>query len=298
VFGRYSDRGQQVILAAQDEAKRLRFGYVSTEHLLLALLQDPESVAVRALLRLGVSLPALRDTLEEFMGHGTIPVVGQPQYTPRGKRVIMELALEAARRLGHAYVGTEHLLLGLVDEGECVAARKLGELGINRARLEPEIRILLDGTAPPPVAPPHDPPIPTYVVRGGAVLLDAKGRPLVVRRRGRSGSWHLPRALVEVHESSHGAAVRAVRMTAGITARCGRLLWAVEERGGRGRALTLYFWVEPEAGAAATPGEGWEIAYEPRGSASPQVSLPAGFWEVLGGALGGYDPWQGPPDLP
>ncbi len=146
MFGRYSDRAQRVILLAQEEARRLNYSYVSTEHLLLGLLREEGGVAARALKNLGIDLEQVRSEIEKSLGRGTSPPTGEPQYTPRGKKVIMELALEEARALGHSYVGTEHLLLGLIREGECTAARLLENMGADLERVRREVMKLV-GTA-------------------------------------------------------------------------------------------------------------------------------------------------------
>ena len=153
MFGRYSDRAQRVILLAQEEARRLNFGYVSTEHLLLGLLREEGGVAARALKNLGIDLEQVRAEIEKSLGRGTSPPTGEPQYTPRGKKVIMELALEEARNLGHSYVGTEHLLLGLIREGECTAARLLENMGADLERVRREVIKLLGSSAVQPSQP-------------------------------------------------------------------------------------------------------------------------------------------------
>ena len=153
MFGRYSDRAQRVILLAQEEARRLNFAYVSTEHLLLGLLREDSGVAARALKNLNIDLEQVRAEIEKSLGRGTQPPSGEPQYTPRGKRVIMDLALDEARNLGHSYVGTEHLLLGLIREGECTAARLLENMGADLERVRREVIKLLGS----PTAPPSQP---------------------------------------------------------------------------------------------------------------------------------------------
>ncbi len=134
--GRFTERAQKVLILANDEAKDLNHNYVGTEHILLGLMQENEGVAAQALHNLGVQYDDIRSRIESLVGVGTMPtdVIG---YTPRAKRVL-ELSFVEARRIGHNYVGTEHILLGLLREGEGVAARVLMEMGIdlNRAREE------------------------------------------------------------------------------------------------------------------------------------------------------------------
>lgn len=143
MFGRYSDRAQRVIILAQDEARRLNYNYVGTEHLLLGLIREGQGIAAKALQNLGIDLDQVRGEIEKTLGRGTAPPSGDVQFTPRGKKVIMELAIDEARNLGHSYVGTEHLLLGLIREGECAAARLLENMGADLERVRREVTKLL-----------------------------------------------------------------------------------------------------------------------------------------------------------
>ncbi len=153
MFGRYSERVQRVIILAQDEARRLGTNYVGTEHLLLALLREGTGIAAQALQSLGIDLQAARGEIEQAVGRGTAPADGEVQFTPRGKKVIMELAIDEARRLGHAYVGTEHLLLGLIREGASAAGRLLEAKGADLERVRHEVQRLLASPGPAPEAP-------------------------------------------------------------------------------------------------------------------------------------------------
>ncbi|MFO7246679.1 MAG: Clp protease N-terminal domain-containing protein, partial [Bacillota bacterium] len=118
MFGRYSERAQRVIVLAQEEARRLNYNYVGTEHLLLGLIREGTGIAAKALQSLGINLEQVRAEIEKVIGRGNAPMSGDIGYTPRAKKVVMELAPEEARLLGHNYVGTEHILLGLIREGE------------------------------------------------------------------------------------------------------------------------------------------------------------------------------------
>ncbi|MGA3058508.1 MAG: Clp protease N-terminal domain-containing protein, partial [Candidatus Limnocylindrales bacterium] len=120
-FDKFSDGARKVLTLAQDEAQRFDHNYIGTEHLLLALIREEEGVAAQILVSLGVELPKVRTAVEFIIGRGDRPTRGEVGLTPGAKRVI-ELAIDEARRLGHRYIGTEHLLLGLVREGEGVAA--------------------------------------------------------------------------------------------------------------------------------------------------------------------------------
>ncbi|RKN65165.1 ATP-dependent protease ATP-binding subunit ClpC [Paenibacillus ginsengarvi] len=134
MFGRFTERAQKVLALAQEEAVRLGHNNIGTEHILLGLIREGESIAAKALIALGLSLEKIQDEVESLIGRGQ----EQPSniaYTPRAKKVI-ELSMDEARKLGHTYVGTEHILLGLIREGEGVAARVLNNLGVslNKAR--------------------------------------------------------------------------------------------------------------------------------------------------------------------
>ena len=127
-FDKFTDRARKVLTLAQDEAQRFNHNYIGTEHLLLGLVREGEGVAARVLENMNVELPKVRTAVEFIIGRGDRPVVGEVGLTPRAKRVI-ELAIDEARRLGHNYIGTEHLLLGLVREGEGIAAGVLESPG-------------------------------------------------------------------------------------------------------------------------------------------------------------------------
>ena len=127
-FDKFTDRARKVLTLAQDEAQRFNHNYIGTEHLLLGLVREGEGVAARVLENMNVELAKVRTAVEFIIGRGDRPVVGEVGLTPRAKRVI-ELAIDEARRLGHNYIGTEHLLLGLVREGEGIAAGVLESLG-------------------------------------------------------------------------------------------------------------------------------------------------------------------------
>jgi len=137
-FDRFTKRARRVLTRAQEEARNLNHRYIGTEHLLLGLVGEEGSVAVRVLHELGIETDQVRQSVERMVGRGTRPFYTQPTLTPRTKRVI-ELSVEEARRLGHHYIGTEHLLLGLVREGEGVAVDVLRQLGATPEKLEERI---------------------------------------------------------------------------------------------------------------------------------------------------------------
>jgi ATP-dependent Clp protease ATP-binding subunit ClpC len=137
-FDKFTDRARKVLTLAQDEAQRFNHNYLGTEHLLLGLVREGEGVAARVLENMNVELSKVRTAVEFIIGRGDRPVVGEVGLTPRAKRVI-ELAIDEARRLGHNYIGTEHLLLGLVREGEGIAAGVLESLGVNLDKVRHQV---------------------------------------------------------------------------------------------------------------------------------------------------------------
>ncbi|MFC1911544.1 ATP-dependent Clp protease ATP-binding subunit [Chloroflexota bacterium] len=136
-FEKFSERARRVLTIAQEEAQQLNHSYIGTEHILLGLVREDEGVAAKVLTNLGVSLSKVRSAVEFISGRGEKPNTGETGLTPRAKKII-ELAIDEARQLGHSYIGTEHLLLGLLREGEGVAAGVLDSLGVtlDRARTE------------------------------------------------------------------------------------------------------------------------------------------------------------------
>jgi ATP-dependent Clp protease ATP-binding subunit ClpC len=140
--GKFTERAQKVIAYAQEEARRLNHNVVGTEHLLLGLIREGEGVAARALINLGIDATKVRNQVEMMIGVGPFAIQGPIGYTPRAKRV-MELAMDESRKLGHNYVGTEHILLGLIREGEGVAAQVLTNLGISLDKAQSEVLNLL-----------------------------------------------------------------------------------------------------------------------------------------------------------
>src|SRR5512135_2841710 len=128
MFERFTDQARRVVVLAQEEARRLDHNYIGTEHILLGLLRDGEGVAVEALDGLGISLDETRAKVEEIIGRGSDQASGHIPFTPRAKKVL-ELSLREALELGTDYIGTEHILLGLIREGQGVAAQVLVDLG-------------------------------------------------------------------------------------------------------------------------------------------------------------------------
>jgi len=146
-FDKFTERARRVLTLAQEEALRFNHNYIGTEHLLLGLVREGEGVAAKVLANLGVELNKVRSTVEFIIGRGDRGVVGEIGLTPRAKKVI-ELAVDEARRLGHHYIGTEHILLGLVREGEGIAAGVLESLGVSLDKVRAEVTRILSQSMP------------------------------------------------------------------------------------------------------------------------------------------------------
>ncbi len=144
MFERFTDRARRVIVLAQDEAKMLNHNYIGTEHILLGLIHEGEGVAAKALESMDISLEAVREQVEEMIGHGQTAPTAHIPFTPRAKKVL-ELSLREALQMNHSYIGTEHILLGLVREGEGVAAQVLIKLGAEQNRVRNTVLQLLSG---------------------------------------------------------------------------------------------------------------------------------------------------------
>ena len=137
-FDKFTERARKVLTLAQEEAQRFNHNYIGTEHILLGLVREQEGVAARVLSNLGIELPKVRSAVEFIIGRGDRIVMGEIGLTPRAKKVI-ELAVDEARRLNHHYIGTEHLLLGLVREGEGIAAGVLESLGVSLEKVRTQV---------------------------------------------------------------------------------------------------------------------------------------------------------------
>ncbi len=180
MFDRFTDRARRVIVLAQDEARMLNHNYIGTEHLLLGLIHEGEGVAAKALESLGISLEAVREQVEEIIGQGQQAPTGHIPFTPRAKKVL-EFSMREALQINHPYIGTEHILLGLIREGEGVAAQVLIKLGADLNRVRNQVLQLLSGyqgkeaaTAGAPEAGPAS---------SAATILDQFGRNLTQAAR-------------------------------------------------------------------------------------------------------------------
>src|SRR5699024_361016 len=141
MFGRFTERAQKVLALSQEEATRLGHNNIGTEHILLGLIREGEGIAAKALQSLGLEIEKIQEEVEELIGVGQEPLQ-TIHYTPRAKKVV-ELSQDEARKLGHSYVGTEHILLGLIREGEGVAAKALQSLGLEIEKIQEEVEELI-----------------------------------------------------------------------------------------------------------------------------------------------------------
>ena len=180
MFDRFTDRARRVIVLAQDEARMLNHNYIGTEHILLGLIHEGEGVAAKALEALGISLEAVREQVEEIIGQGQQAPTGHIPFTPRAKKVL-ELSMREALQINHPYIGTEHILLGLIREGEGVAAQVLIKLGADLNRVRNQVLQLLSGFQGKEAATAGAPE--TGPQQQGSSILDQFGRNLTQAAR-------------------------------------------------------------------------------------------------------------------
>jgi ATP-dependent Clp protease ATP-binding subunit ClpC len=152
MFERFTDRARRIVVLAQEEARRLDHNYIGTEHILLGLIREGDGIAARALESFEISLDAARQQVEELIGRGQQAPSGHIPFTPRAKKVL-ELSLRESLQLGYSYIGTEHILLGLIREGDGVAAQVLVRRGADLNRVRQEVIELL-------ATPPDEEPEP------------------------------------------------------------------------------------------------------------------------------------------
>jgi ATP-dependent Clp protease ATP-binding subunit ClpA len=184
-FDKFTERARKVLSLAQEEAQRFQHNYIGTEHLLLGLVREGEGVAARVLTNLGIELDRVRSAVEFIIGRGDRIVLGEIGLTPRAKKVI-ELAVDEARRLGHHYIGTEHILLALVREGEGIAAGVLQSLGVNLEKVRTETIRTLSGigttTASTAETASDAPPVRHFPTYEGYMLTEHAGSVLSYAR--------------------------------------------------------------------------------------------------------------------
>ncbi len=183
MFERFTDRARRVVVLAQEEAKMLNHNYIGTEHILLGLIHEGEGVAAKALESLGISLDAVREQVQDIIGQGQQQPTGHIPFTPRAKKVL-ELSLREALQLGHNYIGTEHILLGLIREGEGVAAQVLVKLGADLNKVRQQVIQLLSGyQGKEPAAVSGAAHEGQQAAQGGSAVLDQFGRNLTQAAR-------------------------------------------------------------------------------------------------------------------
>ena len=175
MFERYTDRARRVVVLAQEEARRLDHNYIGTEHILLGLIHEGDGIAAKALVSLEINLDVVRQQVEEIIGQGQQAPSGHIPFTPRAKKVL-ELSRREAEQFGHDYIGTEHVLLGLIREGNGVAAQVLIRLGADPNRVRKQVIQLISGQQQPP-QPGRRPP------REGAIITELQARLLAVEGR-------------------------------------------------------------------------------------------------------------------
>ncbi len=216
MFERFTDRARRVVVLAQEEARMLNHNYIGTEHILLGLIHEGEGVAAKALESLGISLEAVRQQVEEIIGQGQQAPSGHIPFTPRAKKVL-ELSLREALQLGHNYIGTEHILLGLIREGDGVAAQVLVKLGADLNRVRQQVIQLLHGYQG---KEPASAGTSAESAPSTSLVLDQFGRNLTAgRARGQARPGHRPRegnrardaGAVPPHQEQPGAGGRARR---------------------------------------------------------------------------------------
>ncbi len=295
MFGRYSERAQRVIVRAQDEARRLGHAQVTTTHLLQGLLRETQGIAAKAVAELGAGAAGLPAEVERVLGRGGAPLTEEIQFTPVAKRVMMERAIEEARGLGHAYVGTEHLLLGLLREADDPAARLLQAAGVALEPARVLVKRLLGSPMQAQVTPSKQTPrpaLPHALLRCVGVVLDEQLRVLLVRPDRDAAHWSLPGGAPRAGEAGREAAARHLRDQAGAEATCVDLLWVVERLAdapeGTLRRLDFVF----AAGLRGTvPPDRDRRGYFAGDDVPPGVDLPPGFWEAVHAGFGAHDRW-------
>jgi hypothetical protein len=267
VFERFTDRARRVLVLAQEEARLLNHSFIGTEHILLGLIHEGEGVAAKALEQLGISLDKVRSKVQETIGlSGTAPT-GSPPFTPRAKKVL-ELSLREALQLGHNYIGTEHMLLVLVREGEGVAAQVLVSLGADLARVRQQVIQLLTG------------------YQGKESVGAEPGSP--VRPQG---------------PVAHVGGVSSAGTSRGTCSFCGRDLWEVDRYVWTGVATICAGCVALDSAAIEdeTP-PGGEVAFPPRLFGSPPddgavAEVVAAFQSTFGPAPRSRDAFEDAEDL-
>ncbi len=209
MFERFTDRARRVVVLAQEEARLLNHSYIGTEHILLGLIAEAEGVAAKVLEGLGISAAAVREKVESIIGEGGSPPSGHIPFTPRAKKVL-ELSLREALQLGHNYIGTEHILLGLVREGEGVAAQVLVTMGADLSAVRQSVVQELSGYSSRGRARPQ---LSALERRETPAMVKAGALARHLARSGAVGSHHLLLALLSDEESLAAKALAGLGVT-------------------------------------------------------------------------------------
>ena len=208
MFERFSDRARRVVVLAQEEARLLDHDYIGTEHILLGLIHEGEGVAAKALESLGIRLDTVRREVEEIIGRGGGQPSGHIPFTPRAKKVL-ELSLREAMQLGHDYIGTEHILLGLVREGEGMACKVLVKLGADLPKVRAKVLEMVAGGAAEERSPGA--PMPTLAISAELMaVLEEASRAAAAKGASEVAPIHLFLAAAQHPDGAAGRMLRAV----------------------------------------------------------------------------------------
>jgi ATP-dependent Clp protease ATP-binding subunit ClpC len=272
MFERLTDRARRALVRAQEEARLLGHNFIGTEHILLGLVRESDGVAAKALALLDIRLEVVRDKVQETIGPAATAPTGSPPFTPRAKKV-MELALREALQLGHNYIGTEHLLLGLLREGEGVAAQVLVSLGADLAHVRQQVLLLVSGS------------------RAHVAALEAIATPptSVRPRCGRCGAVLAGSVLyttLEARPSAEGTEPRGgpLNVTVFYCGRCGGALVPAQEVGAVGATPAVRAARLGGPGRGAPAGSGHGVAAVPSARLPSDPLGPVGLEDVPEGA--------------
>jgi ATP-dependent Clp protease ATP-binding subunit ClpC len=219
VFERFTDRARTVLVFAQDEARLLNHSFIGTEHILLGIIREGDGAGARALMSFGISLEASREMVSAMVGMTGRDPGGSPPFTPRAKKVL-ELSLREALQLNHSYIGTEHLLLGLLREGEGVAMFVLTNLGADPARIREEVQRIISGAQ-------HEPASVTTPDLSDTTLAESQVEPRCPRCRAAVAESARVRA-IDVPADSSNENPLSVRIV--FCRQCGTALQMFEDR--------------------------------------------------------------------
>ena len=227
MFERFTDRARRVVVLAQEEARMLNHNYIGIEHILLGLIHEGEGLAARVLDSLGIGLGDVRREVEEIIGQGQAAPTGHIPFTPRAKKVL-ELSLREALQLGHNYIGTEHILLGLIREGEGVAAQVLQKLGADLNGVRQAVIVFLGEGEVEPISEEAGPPLEWTDLPPQAAYARLGGGPSPARcpRCGRDVEETVVYRAISVPAEEDGGEPISVRIV--FCGACGRTIGTVD----------------------------------------------------------------------